>query len=319
MELTVKGEAACSTCGQNEYLPSKCPHCEKLFCAKHRESHEGCDLSPATASSAPVSAYRFSCFVCSKAVPVELICPLCRNVCCTDHRDATAHRCSAVTAKAEEAKALMPAAPKPVASAPTVPKAVGSTGLLGAPEDPEKKAKNDALRRKVALTKLKVKAPAAKGIAVEDQLFLESEYYSSIAAGSTSIAGAGAGSGSAAGPSPGSQQQYHCVSSRTTTVAQLLDVVAAAHKAVNKNSSETDSNNRLHLYVKEPAVTSAAALLSSLESADGKSDETSASSPLACRLLPDSSLKALVTAGTLSSGDTVVLLKGSFKTRGKAS
>jgi predicted nucleic acid binding AN1-type Zn finger protein len=320
MELTIKGEAHCAECGQSDFLPLPCPHCLKQFCAKHRElgSHSGCSGSGSAAAtaSAPVPrAFEFSCFLCSKPLPVELTCPLCRNVCCHEHRDPSAHKCSMETGKATSdasgARGVpSSAAPKPANSSLSALKAVAAP--LGAPEDPEKKAKNDALRRKVALTKIKVKCGPAKGIAVEDQLFLESESVSDA------VASAGAGGSSASFSAP----QYHCVSSRTTSVAQLLDAIAAAHKIANRNSAETDPTKRLHLYVKEPSAGAAKDWFASVvpvgaESREGAEAELccSSSSPLSCRLLPDASLRTLVAAGLVSNGDTLLLLRGLFITR----
>jgi hypothetical protein len=281
-------------------------------------------------------------------VVVQLQCPLCDAIVCMPHRDAEAHACrglassskgaaaAAASARGDAGGLLSSHAGSAAATTTIAPLVPGGTGgreaaiaaaAAARPADPERAAKNDALRRKVALTRMRARCTAPRDIAPADQLFLETRWLGDVAAvagaagagdsggalrdggGSSSSSSAAvatiaatAAAGAGGGGSGASSIKYMCAS-RLHTVARLLDAVAAAHGVRNSNSSETDAARRLHLYVLEPGAAAGAGV------AEGVVRQ---------QLDTNATLKALQDAGLLQSGDVVGLLRGCVSAGGIA-
>lgn len=270
-------------CKQHDFLPFTCPVCELVLCLEHRGvSSHACAPKTAHAGDSSKtligSSSGFACFLCKDPLPCKIECGLCSNVVCLRHRDMDAHACSA---SSDRSGASSTAAGGAGAGAVIAPLGGRSSvpSASGRPLD----EKALALARKVALTKLKMRCPPApRGVAQEDLLYFETRCAPSVS--SCAVIGSSAG---AAKP---------LSVSRGITVAQLLDMVAAAHGVINKNAVEPDPAKRLHLRfaapVTGPAADAAAAVIpppeAALQSFDSKLREC---------------------AG-LGSGDVLVLCRG---------
>lgn len=279
-------------CNQHDFLPFVCPLCGLVLCLQHRgvTAHECASpaskiLSDSSAEGDKIDGSSgFACFLCKDPLPCRIECGFCCNSVCLTHRDIDAHACSGAAAARSPSIAAAaggagasPAgnliAPMPGRS--SVP-AVSSAG-----RPPDDKAL--ALARKVALTKLKMRCPPPpKGIAAEDLLYFETR------CASLSPYAVVGSSGGASKPM--------CVS-RLSTVAQLLDAVAAAHGVINNNASELDPAKRLHLR-SAPPVTGPAAAAAAVAAVPPAED---ALQPV------DARLRDCI---RLSSGDVLVLCRG---------
>lgn len=253
----------CCECRRVEFAPFTCS-CGRVFCSTHRPvgacAHDAASTAAHAAPSAALAATATataaaaaSCTLCSAALPVATTCPLCRAVYCLPHRDPSAHACRAdVRAQASSSRAAAPAAASLPASS-SMRGAAAASAAAGAGES----AQSAALRRKVALTKLRMRTAAPPGCPAADRLYLF------VAARGAALAAEMAPAVAAALVADAGI----CIS-RRATVARLLDAVAAALGVRNDNSAQADATRRLHLAVVPRGAAGAPALLANDELLD---------------------------------------------------
>jgi hypothetical protein len=305
---------------------------------------------------------RFHCFLCNAPVVVQLQCPLCDAIVCMPHRDAEAHACrSLAPSKGAAAAAAASArgdagglssahaggAAATVVIAPLVPGGTGgreaaiAAAAAARPADPERTAKNDALRRKVALTRMRARCPAPRDIAPADQLFLETRWLGDVAAipaaasaaaapiPAATPAAAGTGAGDSGGAST-SGASSSSAAAGTTAAAVAAGAVGGGGSGSSSGAGASSSSkfmcaSRLH---------TVARLLDAVAASHGVRNSNSSEADAARRLHlyvlepgaapgagvaegvvrheldTNATLRALQDAGLLQSGDVVGLLRG---------
>jgi hypothetical protein len=245
----------------------------------------------------------FACTVagCGRREHVRVACRLCGAVTCFGHREPREHACpragdelrgtggGRIGAPGVSAAAALGLAPPPPSSSSMAAAATTSGGSSSAASAPAAassakplSAKDAALARSIALMRVKGKVPHAdlKRVPEASRLFLEAR-------------------AAHADGSPSSSSVYVCADT-SGTVGGLLDALAGKLGVSNPNATTTDEAARLHLYALPlpPPVAVAA----------GSGSDAGAASPA---LLPfGARLSALVTAGTVVNGGTVLLVRG---------
>jgi hypothetical protein len=239
----IGAHCAAPLCALRDFLPGRCDDCGLTFCAAHKSRPDpACRAAAPSASSSSSSSSTSSSSVgprhhcthprCTGTEAVALVCALCSRNYCFAHRDAAAHGCSGASASgapapagralAATAAASSSSAAAPARQAPATSAASGSA----APARPISE-KNAALLAKVRLMKVKSKTQANPAIPEAHRFFLEVTSPSS----------------------PSSSSPIYVCADGREPLGRVLDLAAKQMKLPNPNSSTSDPERRLHLFV----------------------------------------------------------------------